>query len=89
MVPLRIIAEALGAVADWNPDTRTAYITGAGVSLSLNLDIPLPGGMGIPMMVNDRIFVPVAYVAQQFGTTARWDDDVQAVYLTNLGAALQ
>jgi len=82
MLPLRIVAEAFGAEADWNSDTRTAYIIGAGVSLSLNIDTPLSDGMGIPIMVNDRIFVPVAYVAQQFGATTRWDGDAQAVYIS-------
>ena len=82
MVPLRVVAEALGAEANWNPNTQTAHITGYGVNLSLNLNTPLPYGMGIPVMINDRIFVPLAYVAQQFSATARWDGGAQAVYIT-------
>jgi len=82
MIPLRTAAEAFGAEANWNPDTGTAHITGAGVNLALTLDTPLPDGMGSPIMVSDRIFVPVAYVAQQFGATIRWDADAQAAYIT-------
>jgi len=81
MVPLRLIAEAFGAVVRWESATRTASIVGDGINLSLNLDTPLPGGMGIPIVVNGNTFVPLAYVAQQFGATTRWDSDARAVYV--------
>jgi len=81
MVPLRLIAEAFGAVVSWESATRTASIVGDGINLSLNLDTPLPGGMGIPIVVNGNTFVPLAYVAQQFGATTRWDSDARAVYI--------
>ena len=82
MVPLRIVAEAFGATARWDSATRSAIITGAGVNLSLNVDTPLPGGMGIPMNINGTIFVPLAYVSQQFGATTRWDGNTRTVYVT-------
>ena len=81
MVPLRVIAEAFGAVASWDSATRTANIAGARVNLSLNLDTPLPDGMGIPINISGNIFVPLVYVSQQFGATTRWDRDAQAVYV--------
>jgi len=82
MVPLRVIAEALGASVSWIAETRTVTISQNGVILSLTVDEPLPNDMGRPMIVNDRIFVPIAYIAQMLGTDIRWDEDTRAVYIT-------
>ena len=81
MVPLRLIAEALGAQVGWIEETRTVTIAANGRFLSLELDTPLPGDMGTAMIVNDRTFVPVAYVAEMLGATVRWDGDARAVYV--------
>ena len=83
MVPLRLVAEALGAQVSWNADTRIVSISSGGQLLSLTLDEPLPGGMGVPMIVSDRTFVPIAYVAQMLNADVRWDGDAQAVYIVN------
>jgi len=82
MVPLRTVAEALGAQVNWIEATRTVTITGAdGQLLSLQLDAPLPDGMGTPMIVNERTFVPIAYIAQMLGANVRWDEAARAVYI--------
>lgn len=82
MVPLRLIAETFGAAVSWSSTTRNATITGNGISLSLNVDTPLPDGMGVPMIVDGTTFVPLAYIAQQFGATAQWDGVARAVYIS-------
>jgi len=81
MVPLRIIAEALGAEVDFNEITRTVSIVQNGVELTLAIDVPLPGGFGTPVIQNDRTFVPARYVMEVFNATVRWDEATQAVYV--------
>ena len=83
MVPLRLVAEALGAEVGWNDATRTVTINRDGVNLSLVLDRPLPNNMGTPTSVDGRTFVPVAYVSEMLGATIRWDEVTRAVYIVS------
>ena len=81
MVPLRIVAEALGADVNWLAETRTVTVTRGGTTITLPIGEPLPGGMGTPVIVNDRTFVPIAYVIQMLEADIHWDADNRAVYI--------
>jgi len=81
MIPLRIIAEALNAEVDWDSATRTVIITGRGETINLIVDVPLPGDMGTPVIVNGSTSVPVRYVSETLGATVRWDGENKAVYI--------
>jgi len=83
MVPLRIIAEALDADVSWVEETRTVVITKDAVVLQLPIDAPLPNNMGMPAIVNDRTFVPLAYISIKLRAQVRWDGDAKAVYVTD------
>jgi len=81
MVPLRIIAEALGADVGWNHNTQAVSIAQGGITLWLTIGTPLPGGMGTPVIVNARTFVPARYVSEMLGASVRWDPTNRAVYI--------
>jgi len=81
MVPLRLIANVLGAEPLWNESTRTVYVALNGSELSLTIDQPLPDDMGTPMIINDRTFVPMRYVSETLGAYVRWDYSASSVYL--------
>ena len=81
MVPLRIIAEALGANVDWNENTREVIITKNNKTTILAVDTPLPDGMGTPIILNGRTLVPVRYVSEILGAVVEWDDTESAVYI--------
>jgi len=81
MIPLRIIAEALGAEVDWDNSTRTVIITRNEETINLIVDVPLPGDMGTPVIVNGSTFVPVRYVSEKLSATVRWDGENNAVYI--------
>jgi len=83
MVPLRIIAEALDAEVSWVEETRTVVINKNAVVLQLPIDTPLPNNMGMPTIVNDRTFVPLAYISVKLRAQVRWDGDAKAVYVTD------
>lgn len=88
MVPLRKIFEAMGAVVDWDNDTRTvtatkgnerviATIDSKNVYISgetKTLDVP-------PMVVDDRTLVPVRFVAEAFGANVDWDEGTRTVVI--------
>jgi len=81
MVPLRIIAESLGAEVDWDSTTRTVIISGREETINLIVDVPLPDDMGTPIIVNGITFVPVRYVSEKLGASVRWDGENNAVYI--------
>ena len=81
MVPLRIVAEALGADVAWDGPTRTVTIVAGGNTLRLVIDTPLPGDMGTPVIVGGFTFVPARYVSEMLGASVRWDGANQAVYV--------
>ena len=80
-IPLRIIAEALGAEVDWNHQTRTGYMTKGDITVYIVVDRPLPDGMGTPVIINNRTFVPARYISETFGAEVRWDRENSAVYV--------
>ena len=80
-IPLRIIAEALGAQVTWNPATRTGYMTKGDITVYIVVDQPLPDGMGTPVIINNRTFVPARYISETFGAEVRWDRENSAVYV--------
>ena len=75
MLPLRRVAEVLGADVVWDKFTRTASFTRDGLTASIQIDnnkIILSNGKVIemeakPLNIKDRIFVSLANVAKVFG----------------------
>ena len=83
MLPLRTLAEILGAKVIWNDATRTASFTRDGLTALIQIDgnkIVLSNGKTIdleakPLNVNGRIYLPLVYVGQVFGLTSGNADD--------------
>lgn len=75
MLPLRRVAEVLGAEVVWDKFTRTASFTRDGLTASIQIDnnkIILSNGKVIemeakPLNIEDRIFVSLVNVAKVFG----------------------
>ena len=99
LVPIRAIAEAMGAEVRWYDGSRTVEIQTAGWILSFEIGgsemrgtpIPRPSSGGfhsfpldVPAkIVNDRTFIPLRAVAEAFGCTVDWDSDTRAVMITS------
>jgi len=89
MVPMRKIFEALGAVVEWDGDTKTITANTDdivivmqidNVVMSVNekeitLDVP-------PQLVDDRTLVPVRAVAEGLDAEVQWDGDTRTVIIT-------
>ena len=81
LVPIRVIAESLGANVDWINDTRTVIIEKGDVILTMPIGQPLPDGLGVPLILNDRTFVPVRFVSEMLGADIHWDNHNRAIYI--------
>ena len=81
MVPLRMVAESLGVDVGWIEETRTVTLATQDRFLTLQVDTPLPEGMGTPVIVNDRTFIPVRYVGEMLGASIQWNEVSRAVYI--------
>ncbi|MDR0958318.1 MAG: copper amine oxidase N-terminal domain-containing protein [Clostridiales bacterium] len=78
MVPVRFIAESLGAKVEWDDPTDTVTITLGDKTVSLVIGTPI-GDYGAPVITNSRTFVPARYVLEQFGANVVWDESTQSV----------
>jgi len=80
MVPLRVIAEALGATNLGLANNVVSFNLG-GTAHNLQIGQPLPGGIGTPVIVEGRTFVPLRYVINVLGTGYRWDAANRVAYV--------
>lgn len=81
MVPVRFIAETLGAVVNWCEDTKTVSITLGGTELKLVVGQVLPAaGLDVPaQIIKGRTLVPLRYVSENLGATVNWYDGTSSV----------
>ena len=79
MVPVRVVAEAFGASVNWDNGNQTDYIAKDGKTLILTVGKELPDNMGAPVLKDDRLFVPVRYIAENFGGEVGWDQSAGVV----------
>lgn len=80
MVPIRAVAEAIGADVEWVQDKQQAVLTRAGstVTMTLNSTTADVDGKKVemdvaPYAVNGRTLLPARYVAEFFGQKVEWD----------------
>ena len=77
MLPIRFVAEAIGAVVEWHQETKSATFTKDGITATITLGNPVitvSDGRTIqmdakPTIINDRIMVPLTNISQIFGLT--------------------
>lgn len=89
MVPLRLIAERLGAIVDWDGTTGKVTMTRANriVVMTLGSKTAYVDGKAIEMDVapyvkSDRTLLPARYVAEFFGQKVDWDASDNRVSIT-------
>ena len=81
MVPLRIIAESLGARVTWVGETNTVHVFNDTSHYFFIIDVPLTNNMGTPVIVDGNTFVPIEFVSDILAADVTWDAVNQAVYI--------
>lgn len=85
-LPVRFVAEALGAKVEWNGDTETVTITDGGKKIELTIgknEITVDGKTEkldvTPFIENSRTLVPVRFVSEALGAKVEWDSNKNTV----------
>lgn len=86
LVPVRVIAEGLGAEVDWNAEKKTAEITRNGQKLVLTLNSRQavvngkPVQLDTPPVINQqRMLLPLRFVGESLGITVGWENNNRTV----------
>ncbi|HEY3364935.1 MAG TPA: alpha/beta fold hydrolase [Symbiobacteriaceae bacterium] len=88
LVPVRAVAEALGATVQWNAATKTVTVVGGhAVSLTIGKALAIVDNKPVTLdvaaqIIDGRTFVPVRFLGEAFGFAVAWDAGAQAVKLT-------
>ena len=83
MVPLYTLAQLLEIDVEWDEATRSARLLIGGDVIILPADEPLQNNLGVPMIVNDRFFVPVRFVVNTLGITdVYWDEEGRSAHIS-------
>ncbi|AKL97294.1 copper amine oxidase [Clostridium aceticum] len=81
LVPLRVVAEALGAKVEWESSTRTVTIKLDGKVLTLVVDQTIEG-MDVPARIlESRTMVPIRYVSEMLGAYVLWFGETQTIQI--------
>ena len=90
MVPVRVVAEALGCEVKWDADTKTAVFVKDGVEASLTIGAAVlnisDGNVTVPVeidspavIINDRTMVPIRFLSDTFDCDVEWDGETKTV----------
>lgn len=89
MVPIRVVAEALGADVEWVQNTQQIIMTRAGVTVTMTLNSTTATIDGeavemdvAPYATEGRTLIPARYVAEFFGQKVDWDGNRRQVLIT-------
>ena len=90
LVPIRFIAEELGATVTWNNDDRTVSVVKGNSSILLRIDshlVQYNNGSGYDVsdvaskIINDRTYVPLRLISNALGIGIEWDNPSRTVYV--------
>jgi len=88
MVPIRAVAEAIGAQVEWVQDAHQVVMTRGGSTVTMTLDSTTAAidGNAVEMDVapyasNGRTLIPARYVAEFFGQKVDWDGTKRRVLI--------
>ena len=90
LVPVRFIAEELGAVVTWDGTERTVLIKREDISIFLRTDsflVMYDNGESYnisdvaPKIINDRTYVPLRLISNAFGIGIEWDGESRTVII--------
>ena len=86
MLPVRFVAENLEAEVQWDEENRIVTIIkdDKTIVLYIDKDVALVDGKEVKLdspayIKDDRTFVPIRFVAENFGEKVEWDNESRKV----------
>ncbi len=86
LVPVRFVSESLGAVVEWNGETREVSIMDGTNNIVLEIDSPYVVVNGkvetldVPaQIIDDSTMVPIRFVSETLGANVEWDGETRTV----------
>ncbi len=86
VLPIRVVAEALGADVDWDPETQKVTITKGDTVIELFIGKYFAYVNGevveldvAPFIENSRTYLPVRFVSEYLGAMVNWDAATRTV----------
>lgn len=86
MLPIRFVAEALGARVDWDANQQKVTIVRDTlvIEIFLNSDVAFVNGQPVQLDApafaeNNRTYLPLRFVAENLGAVVEWDSATQTV----------
>jgi N-acetylmuramoyl-L-alanine amidase len=80
MLPIRIVAESLGAKVGWNVAERKATVTNKNAVIEITIDSKIAKVNGKDVVLdtpafieNNRTYLPLRFVAENLNATVLWD----------------
>lgn len=91
LVPVRFVAEQLGASIDWNGDTGTVVISKDNNSIELVIGSRELVSNGVtntmdvaPVIADGRTMIPLRFVSEQLGVVVKWDVEKNSAMLIRI-----
>lgn len=91
LLPVRAVVEAMGGSIEWNDETMEAKLSkdDTVIILTLGSSVAILNGEeheldAAPVMANDRIMLPIRFIAESFDFDVKWDSDSMEVTLTGI-----
>ena len=89
MLPVRFVAENLGATVEWDGNTSTATLTAKDVKIEITIGATTAkvNGEAVELdspafIENSRTYLPVRFVAEKLGGTVTWDGNTSTATIT-------
>ena len=90
LVPIRFVSEALGALVDWENESRTAVIKQGNDEIRYTVYQPMAYLNGEMMVMDtygilkdERTLVPIRFISELLGCTVNWDEKTSTVVITS------
>ncbi len=91
LIPLRGVYEQLGYDVSWNADKKVANFSGNGHTLEISSEsgsITVDGNDVYsdvsPMLINDRLYLPLRAVSEGLGLDVKWDGETKTAFINSI-----